>query len=338
MRRFLLKASLFIIPFFALCLYIKFWEEPKWSGDLGRLGKIPFGLLNHIYDNDTIDNYVINCNSIDEIKNAKNITIGDSFSQQDKGFQQFLGNTLKDTIYNIRFNKLDPEESALYLIENNYIPNCKNLIIESVERSCIKRLNAIQFNKCIYDSITVCKRYITTDKHKFMSLTDIASYIRLKFGYECPFSTVELTKPLFSHPKFHSSLVFLNSKNDSDLSFINYNDSLYTKSIDNIIRLHTLAKQHNIDLIYLVAADKYDVYSEYIKNNPFPVNLTLDKFKIDENWFINSKAIFQRHLQQGVKDIYYVNDTHWSPIGAQIVGEYIGNIFITDTLKILINK
>jgi hypothetical protein len=156
--------------------------------------------------------------------------------------------------------------------------------------------------------------------------TDIASYIRLKFSYKCPFSTVELSKPLFSHPTFHSSLVFLDSKNDSDLSFINYNDSLYTKAIDNIIRLHTLAKQQNINLIYLIAADKYDVYSEYIKNNPFPVNLTLDKFKIDENWFINSKAIFQRHLQQGMKDIYYVNDTHWSPIGAQIIGEYIGNI------------
>lgn len=326
MKRFLIKSSIFFFPFLIICIYVYVYEQSEWTGDLGRLGKIPFGLLQPIVNNDTIDNYVINCNSIDEIKNAKNITIGDSFSQQDKGFQQFLGNTLKDTIYNIRFNNLDPEESALYLIENNYIPNCKNLIIESVERSCIRRLNAIQFNKCIYDSITVCKSNITTDKHKFMSLTDIASYIRLKFGYDCPFSIVELTKPLFSHPTFQSSLVFLNSKNDSDLSFINYDDSLYTKSIDNIIRLHTLAKQQNIDLIYLIAADKYDVYSEYIKNNPFPINQTLDKFKIDENWFINSKAIFQRHLQQGVKDIYYVNDTHWSPIGAQIVGEYIGNI------------
>jgi hypothetical protein len=110
-----------------------------------------------------------------------------------------------------------------------------------------------------------------------MSLTDIASYIRIKFGYDCPFTTVELSKPLFTHNKFHSSLVFLNSKTDSDLSFTKYNDSLYTKAIENIIRLHNLAKHHDINLIYLIAADKYDVYSEYIKNNPFPVNLTLDK-------------------------------------------------------------
>lgn len=324
MKHFLLKASLFIIPFFALCLYIKFWEEPQWTGDLGRLGKIPFGSLTPIQDNDTIENYVVNCKSIEELGNAKNITIGDSFSQQEKGYQLYLGNIINDTIYNIRFNNLNPEESAIYLIKNNKIPNCKHLIIESVERSCIWRLNNIKFSICNYDSLSILKE--ETHISKFMTLTDIASYIRLKFSYKCPFSTVELSKPLFSHPTFHSSLVFLDSKNDSDLSFINYNDSLYTKAIDNIIRLHTLAKQQNINLIYLIAADKYDVYSEYIKNNPFPVNLTLDKFKIDENWFINSKAIFQRHLQLGIKDIYYVNDTHWSPVGAQIVGEYIGSI------------
>lgn len=42
--------------------------------------------------------------------------------------------------------------------------------------------------------------------------------------------------------------------------------------------------------------------------------------------FINSKKIFQNYLDQGVNDIYYVNDTHWSPIGATIIGEYIGDI------------
>lgn len=324
MKRFILKLSLFIIPFFVLCIYIKFYEEPKWTGDLGRLGKIPFGQLTAIQYNDTIENYVVNCKSIEELRNAGNITIGDSFSQQKKGYQLYLGNIIKDSIYNIRFNNLSPEESAIYLLKNNHIPHCKFLIVESVERSCIWRLNAIESNNCNYDSISIWKE--DTHNSKFMSLTDIASFIRLKFGYERPYSVVELKQPLFTHPTFHSSLVFLNSKDDSDLSFAIYQDSLYIKAINNIIKLHNLAKQQNIVLIYLIAANKYDTYSNYIKNNPFPTDSTLYKFIIDDDWFINSKAIFQNHLNQGIKDIYYVNNTHWSPIGAQIVGEYVGNI------------
>jgi hypothetical protein len=324
MKRFILKSSVFIIPFFALCIYIKFYEEPKWTGDLGRLGKIPFGLLDTISSNEIIENYVVRCKSIKEIINAKNITIGDSFSQQEDGYQLYLSNIIQDSIYNIRLNNLSPEENAIYLLKNNYIPHCKYLIIESVERSCIERLNNLKFNTCKHDSITIRKENIQNSK--FMSLTDIASFMRLKLGYKRPYSVAKLTRPLFTHQTFHSSLVFLNSKYDSDLSFIKYQDSMYLKAINNIIKLHDLAKEQNVHLIYLIAANKYDTYSKYIKNNPFPTDSTLNKFIINDDWFINSKKIFQNYLDQGVNDIYYVNDTHWSPIGAKIIGEYIGDI------------
>ena len=39
--------------------------------------------------------------------------------------------------------------------------------------------------------------------------------------------------------------------------------------------------------------------------------------------YINSKEVLAKHLEAGEKDIYFVDDTHWSPYGAKIVAEEI---------------
>lgn len=71
--------------------------------------------MDTISSNETIENYLVRCKSIKEIMNAKNITIGDSFSQQEEGYQLYLSNIIQDQIYNIRLNNLSPEENAIYL-------------------------------------------------------------------------------------------------------------------------------------------------------------------------------------------------------------------------------
>ena len=77
----------------------------------------------------------------------------------------------------------------------------------------------------------------------------------------------------------------------------------------------------------MVAADKYDMYYDYIEDNPYPRNPSFDYFiNYDTTVFINTKTLLLPYLQQEIKDIYRVNDTHWSPIAAKIVGEHIASI------------
>ena len=68
----------------------------------------------------------------------------------------------------------------------------------------------------------------------------------------------------------------------------------FYNAIKNLNKLHYLALERGVNLIYLISADKYDVYSEYVIDNPFPSNPTLEYFNnIDTTWLINSKRILQ---------------------------------------------
>ena len=74
-----------------------------------------------------------------------------------------------------------------------------------------------------------------------------------------------------------------------------------------------------------MAADKYDVYQEFVIGNKYPEKRALEAFaKYDDNpYFVNTKDILLKKARQGVTDLYYADDTHWSPIGAKIVAEEI---------------
>ena len=75
----------------------------------------------------------------------------------------------------------------------------------------------------------------------------------------------------------------------------------------------------------MIAADKYDVYEKYTNNNSFPVCHLLEYFdSIDKNCcVINTKIIFEPLLDAGEKDIYKMNDSHWSVTGHKIVANIL---------------
>ena len=73
----------------------------------------------------------------------------------------------------------------------------------------------------------------------------------------------------------------------------------------NIINLNnnlaTILKRRNINLYFMLAFDKYNLYSKYIVNNKYGVST-----------FIDTKAILEKEIDRGLKDIFYADDTHWS--------------------------
>ena len=74
-----------------------------------------------------------------------------------------------------------------------------------------------------------------------------------------------------------------------------------------------------------MAADKYDVYQEFTIRNKYPKKELLERFvDFEANpYYVNTKHVLLKNARQGVKDLYYADDTHWSPIGAKIVAEEI---------------
>ena len=78
--------------------------------------------------------------------------------------------------------------------------------------------------------------------------------------------------------------------------------------------------------IYMIAADKYDAYESLIVNK-HKCNHLLDYFPSNDS-IINTKELLLPYILAGTQDVYRVDDTHWSPVGSNIVG-----IEVADRIK-----
>ena len=131
------------------------------------------------------------------------------------------------------------------------------------------------------------------------------------------------------------------STNNHQLLF--YTDDLKTLKLNNdeaaVLRLNTqlntLSKRLNekgIKLIVLPSPDKLDIYYDYISNKskyPRPVFFDLLDHLQKNYLYINSKQILGNAVKTQ-KDIYFYDDTHWSPFAAKIIGGELDKV-ITNT-------
>lgn len=82
----------------------------------------------------------------------------------------------------------------------------------------------------------------------------------------------------------------------------------------NLNRIAKMLKEKGIKLYFMPAVSKYDLYSDFIEDNPyhtdplFPMLAALKK----EYTLINTKEILLPLLKEGEKDVYHADDTHWS--------------------------
>ena len=112
------------------------------------------------------------------------------------------------------------------------------------------------------------------------------------------------------------------SKSSSKLAF--YHEDIKKLSLEtkeniellnhNFNNLADILESKGINLIFMPAVDKYNLYRPYIISNNYSESIffeylsTLDKKYI----FINTKEILSKNLENSEKDIFYADDTHWS--------------------------
>jgi len=314
------------------------------GGDLNRIGKIS---IQKEYRNIFKDAFQkqIKYHDLFEIDLNKEssiniLTIGDSFSKQGViGYQNYLS-SYNLNIFNIRTglndNTNDPMQLVFSIVNGNILDKLKvdYIILEEVERSFVRSGQKVDMNRIImakdYNKIYGRKENLKEKKNALLDLgifQDMTLYffwnIFYSFderAYTSKVCKVNLTKKLFSTKKNELLFYF------DDIDDIKYNTRESVKGLNE--KLNILSKKLNekrVKLIVLPAPDKYDLYDHFIEKNHFPKNNFFDYMKEEkkEYIYINSKDLLLEHVNNGAKDVYFADDTHWSPIASEIIAKKI---------------
>ncbi len=337
MKRFIIKTLFYFIPF--CCVYggYKIFQ-PNISGDIGNLGQIAFGKeyvlylkKNYLSDNLTVNKLIVSQKDLQNANRSKILTIGDSFSQQGIfGYQNYLAHSLADSIINITRNGTNLE-TAISLLNSGMInsANCRILILEQVDRGLIGNLCNINF-EIQYKLPENIKEQNNEDINKDSELYNLCSWIRLQFGYDNPIFKHNLKQNYFSHNRY-SHILF---RYIDDFNFKNTKSVDIEKAKENLILLNKKFSEKGIKLIFLIAADKYDVYRPFITDNSLPIDTTTDGLSnLPDVCVINTKPLLQEMVRCGEKDVYMVNDTHWSYKASEAAARKLA--YTIDSLRIL---
>lgn len=324
-----------------LSINYTFYENS--GGDLSRIGKISIPKeYRNIFKNEFQEKIRFqDFSNIDLDKNnsINILNIGDSFSRQGSiGYQNYLS-SYDLSVVNIvtGMNDTDAPIQLLFAFVNgDLLDKLKTdyIILETVERSFVSSSLKVDMNKKV-SAKDFSKTYggKLKNKEKESSSLELGIFQDMTFyffwnilyhfderAYTAKTYKVNLTKKLFSTPQ--NELLFYRD----DVDDIKHNTIESVRELNKTLNI--LSKRLNekgVKLIVLPAPNKYDVYYNFIANNHFPPNKFFDYLKEEkkEYIYINSKDLLLQHINNGTKDVYFADDSHWSPIASKIIAKKI---------------
>lgn len=334
MKKFILNLLFYVIPFWCVYGGYKIFKPniaASMSGDIGRLGQIEFGKeydlflkKNYLLDNLTIDRFINSQEDLQEDNVPPIFTIGDSFSGRGKfGYQNYLAHILNDSILNIKSRIHGANlQIAMSLLNSKIINklNCQICILEHVDRRLINALCNIDFEKQYQFQNTTKQQHNNTDKDA--ELYKLCTWIRLQLDYGNPIFKHNLKQDCFTHERYSHTLF----RYKDDFNFKNTQPAEIEKAKENLILLNKKFSEKGIKLIFLIAADKYDVYRPFMTDDALPVDTTTDALsQLPNVCIINTKPMLQEMVRRGEKDVYMVNDTHWSYKASEAVARKLAH-------------
>ena len=340
MKKFLTIISYTVLPVWlalvGLATYL--WVTNDNSGDLMRLGLIDGGAeytdsirelaLQEIYyqgqDND----------SLLRLDTCGVLVVGDSFSHgggvgKPGDYVNYLAHESgrKVVVFTpplvAAFD--NPMQLAYALLNQGVIDstNCPNLVVQEVERYLVDR-----HCKFVTSHPSIPRPAAgqevdddSSDEHKeYSPLLRVKDYIFYRFLGANPIYTARLSRPLFGGEE-PDKLYFYNDDVKLGFNVTEGQRQHIVSCFENVIEL---ARQQGVNLIILIAADKYDMYQDFIvPENPYPaktLNEDIAQWMPNcRDYMIFSKEVLHPLLEQGVKDVYLYNDTHWSPASSHLI-------------------
>ncbi len=320
MKRFSLRVLLFFVPILIpVANYLALASTKECVGDISRMAKYFFEKGYHNKLDIKPDSLFVQDLEIQDIPDSSTILcFGDSFSsQRPYPYLQPLGEYFNKTIINVLYNVDNaPEEAALGFLANastSKLPEI--LIVESIERSCNARLFWIDTTSPLtLEQLQKGKKHKTSTQKKSID-KEITLFYQYRLGKDNATVFTKLNKACFT------------SKNNEDELYSYYEDTIHysnqfcDSAANKLLQLFQFAKERNVILFYVVAPSKSTIYTQYInqRNKFFTIE---DKLAFDTlPFFFNPTHTLRSLDKNGEKDIYYADDTHWTPKTAKIVGK-----------------
>lgn len=341
MKKFLTIISYTVLPVWLLLVGMAtwLWITNDNSGDLMRLGLIDGGaeytdsissrLLPEVYydgqDND----------SLLRLDTCGVLVVGDSFSHgggvgKPGDYVNYLAHESGRRV--VVFTPDDPTlgnpmQVAFDLLNLGVIDstNVRNLVVQEVERYLVDR-------HCKLDTIHTSiprpqddeqEQTASSDGQEYSPLLRVKDYVFYHFLGANPIYTAQLSRPLFGG-KEPDKLYFYNDDVKMGFNITPRQRELVVSCFNKVIGL---ARKQGINLVILIAADKYDMYQDFILDNPYPAKSLNEDIaqwmQDDKECLLFSKDVLHPLLEQGVKDVYLFNDTHWSPASSHLISQAI---------------
>lgn len=340
MKKFLVKSLLMALPVVAVIVLYMHFVEPHRSGDIGNIGFLPF---DDRYDSVMMkmapdSNYVIEIEDIAQIQNnASILTIGDSFSQRKRrGYQNYLAMLFPNyQVYNLQPKGIEDQyQYAVDLLRNSdSLPQI--IIVESVERALLPRLAYLNFltennvsqsvlpisdeeENSADDEVKRWNRaavdFVEKNRKPILSTQE---FIKKRCQIENSIKHLKLSRKLFTCNKLENDLFFY----DEDL--LEPKTEEITTGVENLKKLIALAESRGVKFVFLAAADKYDMYRDYVIDDPWKKMTCQLSYLSDfqDIHFVNGKKLLAPRIANGESDVYLCNDTHWSTKSARYVAE-----------------
>lgn len=302
------------------------------TGDLSRLGYFSDMAVDKNFEVDLPKRHIVyrGQGGVPDI-----IVIGDSFTNsggQDKNpyYQDYIATFNDYTVLNItQYGQNDFLTTVAMLSNSGWLDEHrpKAVLIQTVARNCVA-FYSIDFNlektdtvknivgyykglppsKAMSEQVPPKARFINTGNLKFL-LYKILYYFSDHAFYSQVYA-MKLDRPLFSTGSGDKLLIYY-----KDIMNLRLNKEASVKRLnDNLNRLAKKLGAKGVRLYFMPTVDKYDLYSAYIKDNPYPRNDFFDKLEgmTKAYTLINTKEILSSELARGEMDIYHPDDTHWT--------------------------
>jgi len=312
-------------------------KDGLFVGDLGRLSyqidslqprKIEFTLPKKHLNN-------TNWNE----QNIDIMTVGDSFSNGGGGginsyYQDHIASKYNINILNLHplTPEVNPIDLLIYLYNTKWLHTNtpKAILIEIVERQALdyfaKDFDWSQDNLKI-DSIVADspKKEQHTQPLGFINNANYKIiYYTLKYKKKIDANKgaylFNLNKELFNAKSFSNKLLVY----DGDINNITSKDDKRVEKLNNNLnKLAVLLNEIGVELFFMPVVDKYDLYYNYISNNPYEKNHFFDILRVLDKQYtmIDTKNILNNLIIDNIKDIYYADDTHWSYKASEAIVE-----------------
>ncbi len=291
-------------------------------GDLYRASKLKYFeeiIINYEYVEDT------------SLQNADIILAGDSFfkaTSESDTFANLLESEMDIKVSNIlKKNSFILCNPSKLLVENEYNSIKKKiLILETIERG------AYYYGLKYYtDELNIRKEtefqrkknlMFGDKKMKYLFTNNIFLFHINNFVKQLRFTL--LKEPISSIGKYSIEQKMLFHNDGTEFYEENKNKKVINKAVDFISQLKAnLKEKYNIEMVFMIIPDKFTIYKDFVEDSA-EYDEFIPKFqnKLDEAGIMYID-IFSKYVEYRREDdselLYYRSDTHFTPLGKQIV-------------------